>query len=247
MNNFKHPLFDEILYFDQIYSTNKKAEQLIKSKQITGNFLITAKSQNNGIGRNNNSWFSPVGGIWLTCGLYGLSVGSNLTIFMGICIHKALIKLFPDIEKNLKIKWPNDIYLEEKKLAGILSTNVTSHKYHLIGIGINTNFSDFTVELSDISISLQNYFGNEIDNSFLITQIFDIFSEDLPEFINGNFDHDYFNKYSFLKDKKVVLDTSFARFLGVCKGINRNGAILLELRNGMIQPFFSGSINDYLE
>lgn len=242
MKNFNHPLFDEIRFFDKIKSTDKKADNLIKSGQISGNFLLIAKTQSGGIGRKENTWFSPEGGIWITAALYGLSVESNLTIFTGICIHKALLQLFPKMQINLKIKWPNDIYLNEKKLCGILSSHNSAYKYHLIGIGINTNFLEFPEDLIKISISLQQHLKKKIDNSKLVKIIFDIFSSDLPAFIEGKLDLKYFNEHSLLKGKKIELDTDFAIFSGICKGINKKGAILLELKEGMIQPFFAGTV-----
>ena len=51
-----------------------------------------------------------------------------------------------------------------------------------------------------------------------------------------------FNKYSLLKGKNLILDTDFDQFSGLCKGINNSGAILIELKPGMIQPFYAGSI-----
>ena len=247
MKNYKHPLFDEVLYFEIINSTNKKADQLIKSRQISGNFLLIAKTQSGGIGRKDNSWFSPSGGIWITAGLYGLSVESNLTIFTGICIHQALLQLFPNMQNDLKIKWPNDIYLNEKKLCGILSSHISAYKYHLIGIGINTNFEEFPEELSKISISIKKYLKTDIDNSNLLKTIFDIFSSELPEFIESGFDLNYFNEHSLLKGKKIELDTDFDKFSGTCKGINKKGAILIELKEGMIQPFYAGTVINFLD
>jgi len=247
MKNFKHPLFDEVKYFEKINSTNKKADQLIKSKQISGNFLLIAKNQSRGIGRKDNSWFSPEGGIWITAGLYGLDVQSNLTIFTGICIHKALLKLFSKMQNDLKIKWSNDLYLNEKKLCGILSSHLPAFKYHLIGIGINTNFSEFPTKLSDLSISIKQYLKTDIDNSNLVKTIFDIFSSNLPEFIEGKLQIEYFNEYSLLTGKKIELDTDFDKFSGICKGINKKGAILIELKKGMIQPFFAGTVINFLD
>ena len=100
MKDFQHPLFDEIYSFDKIESTNLKAKKLIKTGEARGNFLVISRIQSGGIGRNRNLWISPDGGIWMSVGLYGLTVSSNLTIFTGICIHKAITELFPEIKSN---------------------------------------------------------------------------------------------------------------------------------------------------
>jgi len=245
MNNFSHPFFDDVIYYKKLDSTSKRAEKLIKTNEAQGNFLVIANEQSSGIGRKKNSWFSPKGGIWITAAIYGLSVESNLTIFTGICIHQALIELFPDLENALKIKWPNDIYLSDKKLCGILSKHLTVRKYHLIGIGINSNVTAFPDELVDIATSLQRELRTDVDNTEVMRKIFDKFSENLPDFIEGNLEVKYFNRYSLLKGKRVELDTDFDRFSGIAKGINKSGAILIELKPGMIQPFYAGMVTKF--
>jgi len=241
MNNFSHPFFDDVIYYNKLDSTSKRAEKLIKANEVQGNFLVIAGKQSSGIGRMKNSWFSPKGGIWITAAIYGLSVESNLTIFTGICIHQALIELFPEIKSKLKIKWPNDIYLSDKKLCGILSKHLLARKYHLIGIGVNSNITVFPDELTNTATSLQKELRTDVDNTEMMRTIFDKFSEYLPEFIEGKLDIKYFNRYSLLKGKKVELDTDFDKFSGIAKGINKSGALLIELKPGMIQPFYAGT------
>ena len=242
MKTFQHPIFDEVYFYEKLNSTSKQATKLIEDQTGQGNFLIIANEQTGGIGRNQNHWSSPLGGIWMTAALYGLSVSSNLTIFTGISIHKALCELFPAIHENLKIKWPNDIYLKDKKLVGILASHNQAEKYHLLGIGLNSNVENIPEEISETAISLSQFLQQEIENEKLITKIFDNFASELPEFIEGNLDIKYFNQHSLLEGKEILLDTDFDQFEGICKGINKSGAILIELKSGMIQPFYSGTI-----
>ncbi|MBT3168984.1 MAG: biotin--[acetyl-CoA-carboxylase] ligase [Candidatus Cloacimonetes bacterium] len=238
MEKFTHKLFDEIIELKSINSTSKFAEKLIKNKEINGNFLVISETQTAGKGRNKNSWFSPEGGIWMTAALYSLPSEMGLTIFMGNCIHRAISELFPKLK--LQIKWPNDIFLENEKLCGILSSQMSYFNYHLIGIGINTNVEKFAENLN--AISLKNVVEKKVQNNLIIEKIFEIFTEDFPFFIENGIDVKYFQKFDYLKGKKVVLDTDFDRFEGVVKGINKTGAILLKLKSGMIQPFYAGSI-----
>ncbi len=242
MKDFQHPLFDEIYSFDKIESTNLKAKKLIKTGEARGNFLVISRTQSGGIGRNRNLWFSPDGGIWMTVCLYGLIVSSNFTIFTGICIHKAITELFPEIKSNLKIKWPNDIFLNNKKLCGILSSNLQAEKYHLLGIGLNSNVCEIPLELKDIAISLRKELDHNIDNKVLVTKIFNNFASNLPDFIEGKLDMKYYNEHSLLKGRTIELDTDFDKFSGIAKGINKSGALLIELKPGMIQPFYAGTV-----
>lgn len=247
MKDFKHPLFDVVLYFNKLGSTSSKAERMINSNTAQGNFLCLAAEQSSGKGRGKNSWFSPTGGLWLTAALYGFNFQSNITIFTGICIHKTLTELFPSISDNLQIKWPNDIYLNDKKLCGILSSNFSGRKYHLIGFGMNTNIEELDEILAPNATSLQIELNRSVDNEEVLTRIFDNFASALPNFVEGNFDVKYFNQHSLLKGLQIELDTDYDTFRGKAKGIDKNGALLIELKPGMIQPFYAGSVISWVK
>jgi BirA family transcriptional regulator, biotin operon repressor / biotin---[acetyl-CoA-carboxylase] ligase len=247
LKDFKHPLFDEVLYFNKLSSTSSKAERLINSNTAQGNFLLLAGEQSSGKGRGKNLWSSPVGGLWLTAALYGFNFQPNITIFTGICIHKTLTELFPSISNKLKIKWPNDIYLNDKKLCGILSNNLSGRKYHLIGIGLNTNVEELDEIHAPNATSLQIELNKLVDNKKLLTRIFDNFASALPNFVEGELDVKYFNQHSLLRGLHIELDTDYDTFRGKAKGIDKNGALLIELKPGMIQPFYAGSVINWIQ
>ncbi|MDD3051125.1 MAG: biotin--[acetyl-CoA-carboxylase] ligase [Candidatus Cloacimonetes bacterium] len=236
--------FDEIIHLEKTGSTNDYARELIINKMVTGNFLVISDEQHLGRGRNEKFWYSPKGGIWMTSALKNLPEDLNITIFTGTVIHKSLVTLFPELKDSLKIKWPNDIYLDEKKICGVLSHHLGAFSYHLIGVGINSNISQMPDEVSDIATSLASLTNREFDNSVIIDSIFEIFFSELPLFIESGLAQavDYLSKFNFLEDKEIILDTDFQKFSGIVKGFNKQGAILLELRSGNIQPFYAGSV-----
>lgn len=245
MEEFKHILFDEVYTYGNINSTMARSLKMIKDQQVQGNFLVVADSQSTGKGRNTNSWYSPSGGVYMSANFYGLIVESSLTLFVGTCIHKAILDSFPYLKDDLFIKWPNDIYLENLKICGVLSHHQAQHRYHSIGIGLNTNIDDFPKDLQDRATSLLNCLFFQIDNKKLIGKIFDLFSTDFPLFAENGLDYEYFNKYSFLSSKQITLDTDFAQYSGVCRGINKNGALLIQLPSKMVQPFYAGSVVEW--
>jgi BirA family transcriptional regulator, biotin operon repressor / biotin---[acetyl-CoA-carboxylase] ligase len=248
MKNFEHPFFDQIFYFNTINSTQKKAEHLIRTETANGNFLILSKEQTGGIGRKDNYWFAPPGGIWATSAIYSIPFKSGVTLFTGICVHKAILEycsndLGISSFSDLTIKWPNDIYWQDRKLCGILSSYMDHYKYHTIGIGINTNNTALPDQIKDLAVSLKGILNKEIDNEILLKKIFDRFSQDFPQFIEQELDVEYYQKNSFLRFKKVTVDTEFDKFTGEALGINSKGALLVKLGSGMIQPFYSGTID----
>lgn len=246
MNDLNHPFFDEVYFHKTLNSTNKKAEQLIRTEAASGNFLVICEQQTGGIGRNDNYWFSPAGGIWMTAALYALPYRSGFTLFAGMCILKALNEyLHEELNlpepQDLLIKWPNDIYWQDRKVGGLLTSYQENTKYHLVGIGLNTN-NPIPEQINSLAISLKDVINRELDNRIIFDRIFHRFSQDLPVFLEKGLDLTYYLQKSYLLKKRVLLDTDFAKFTGEVQGINKQGALLLKLDSGMIQPFYSGTV-----
>ncbi len=242
MSDFEHPFFDEIIHLKRVGSTTSKADSMIRNRRVQGNFLIYADEQSAGKGRRGASWHSPEGGIWMTIGLFGLEVSSNFTLFTGVCLHQALNKFIG--EGDCRIKWPNDIMLNDKKICGIHTEHIQFHRYHLIGIGINVNNREFPQDIESIASSISILTGTEHDRFEIMQTFFDTFASKLPEFIEFGWEHfhEYYRRNCFLKGKSIAIETPFKRFEGTAVGINKEGALLLKLDNGMIQPFYSGTV-----
>jgi BirA family biotin operon repressor/biotin-[acetyl-CoA-carboxylase] ligase len=244
MPNFEHSFYDEIYTYNSLNSTNKHAEKLIKQRSAVGNFLILANKQTGGRGRRSNRWFSPAGGLWFSVALYGININSSLSLYAGICAHKVLQEMFPELD--FKLKWPNDVYCNGKKVGGILTQYLANYKYHIVGIGLNTNLDELEEEITNLATSLQMETEKKIDNAAILTMFSDIFAMNLPELMEtGKLDAAYFNQFSLLKNKKITLDTDFDKFSGISKGINKRGAILLEIAPAMVQPFYAGTISEF--
>ncbi len=239
------PFFDQRLDYKKISSTFSEARKLILNREVQGNFLLVTETQTAGKGRNTNHWFSPGGGLWFTAGFYNLPLRSSLTLYLAICITQSINELFPETTGELAVKWPNDLMLQNKKLGGILTSAFPDLKYIISGIGLNTNNREFPPELQNIAVSLAYYTGREIDNEDLLSKIFEKFAEGLPDYLDNellNLKPLYDRDFSYLKDKKVILQTDYEEFIGRVKGINQKGALILQLENGSFQPFYSGSI-----
>lgn len=124
---------------EEVFSTNEE----IKSSRYAISSYITAKSQLNGKGRNGKKWFDLgdekiifSGKITFFKPDFAISL---LPLFTGRAVLETLKKFFPEKKSALKLKWPNDIYLEKNKIAGILvETEIIDSKFvFIIGIGIN--------------------------------------------------------------------------------------------------------------
>jgi BirA family biotin operon repressor/biotin-[acetyl-CoA-carboxylase] ligase len=158
----------EVLVFDTVGSTNDVAKELCKDGR---QHLVVANAQTNGRGRQGKSFFSPEGS-----GLYfSLTVNTDkpdfsftgVTCAAAVACTRAIEKL---TALRPQIKWVNDIYVDNKKVCGILVQAVTENgriTRLIIGIGVNVSTSDFPEEIKNIAGSL----GNSVDRSILTAEI----------------------------------------------------------------------------
>ena len=143
------------MYIEQTNSTNTLLKELIAKGQEPD--FIYAGYQTAGRGQTGNSWESEKGKN-LICSIL-LPPNKNL-YFLNIAVSVAILRLF---DEPLTIKWPNDIYWKDKKLAGILLENAiigNEVKYTIAGIGLNVNQTEFVSDAPN-PVSLKQISGKE--------------------------------------------------------------------------------------
>jgi len=148
-----------VYYFDTINTTQNFAMK-IASKNNENGTIIISKKQTGGRGRMNRKWKSPVGGIWMSIIIHPKFDVSHATL-VPIATSLALCKA---IEKILKIKpelkWPNDITLKGKKVAGVLvDTSIISNKIENMILGVGINFKIKPNELASAIKKTPNFYG----------------------------------------------------------------------------------------
>ena len=146
-------------YFDSIDSTQDFALKIASQDNENGTVIIS-KKQTGGKGRMKRKWFSPIGGIWMSIIIHPDFDISNTTL-VPIATSLALCKA---MEKTTKIrpelKWPNDITIKGKKVAGILvDTSIESNKIESLILGVGINFKIKQEKLKKIIINSPNYYG----------------------------------------------------------------------------------------
>ena len=164
------------LKYKSVNSTNDVAHELIKKKSIKPT-IILAENQIKGRGTMGKKWISKKGNLFLTI-FFDISkkrVGFEKFAVLNACLFKnILVKKFSN---KIKIKWPNDLLFEKKKICGILQETVVNagKKYLIVGIGINTNFDPKNSSFS--STSLKQIVNKNIDNKKLFTMIKKIYEK----------------------------------------------------------------------
>ncbi len=191
----------EILVYDSLSSTNDKAKEIAREGCKSGTIVI-AEEQTAGKGRLGRKWYSPAGsGLWLSIILMKPQImpikSPFLTITASIAVLKALSNIEMDIDRlaqsdkcfnndsdnaetNVKIKWPNDILISDKKVCGILSemsADMDNIKYAVIGIGINVNQEHFPEGIEDLATSLKIEYQQTIVRNKLLVNVLESFEK----------------------------------------------------------------------
>jgi BirA family transcriptional regulator, biotin operon repressor / biotin---[acetyl-CoA-carboxylase] ligase len=138
--------FPRIINFSSVDSTNKKAKELLKDGILPEETIIIAESQSAGKGYGSNTWESAPGeNLTLSYILYPSFLAPHLQFWLTRVLSLAVadtIKHYITIKKSIKIKWPNDIYADQDKIAGILVENTIMGEIirdSICGIGLNIN------------------------------------------------------------------------------------------------------------
>ena len=226
----------KFLKLDEIDSTNNYMKKNID--KFSSYDIVSAKNQTSGRGRRGNTWVSSKGMALFSFLLktdkkLDINEYTKLPLIAGIATLSAMKKIE---ENDYKYKWTNDIYLEEKKLSGILVEKVEND--FVIGIGINVN-NQIPEEIKDIAVSLKN--KHDIDK--VILTVVEAFADYYNKFSSGKWLDilDEINKYNFLKNKKIKVNVGSEVYNGEALDINKDGRLAVKINNE-IKYFNAGEI-----
>jgi len=225
--------------FSTLTSTAELAEKYILQNKYDDHFVILAESQESGRGRKDNFWHSPKGGLYINIVLNHLSTQKSFTLYIGYCILKTLHTLTQtDI---FRIKWPNDIYLYDKKICGLICSQYTQHHRTSIGIGINTNSH---TQASYGVHSIADILNIHLENCIYLDNIVSAVLNGLETFEQTGlpFFYDYYTQHDFLKNKYISVDIGSQIHTGYYQCINPDGALILKTNDNEILTIYSGSI-----
>lgn len=233
----------KILKFKELSSTNNYATNYIKSNKPDSSVLIWADYQTKGKGQMGNAWESEKN-TNLTFSIILLT--ENIAVDCHFLISKAaalsIIALLEQYKLSAEIKWPNDIYINNKKIGGILIENSiqgNTLKNSIVGIGLNVNQKKFSDELPNpTSMFLEKgkkYDLNEVLDNWQVnfTKIYTMLLEKQYKEINKI----YFSKL-FRKDGFYQYRDSESEFNAHILEVKNNGELYLEKENGDIENYF---------
>lgn len=230
--------YDKVLYKSELDSTNDEGKRQA-AKGCKNGLLIICDNQTAGKGRLGRSWQAEKNtGIYMSMVIYpDIMPGEipQITLATGIAVMRAINNV---TGLKTQIKWPNDIIINGKKLAGILaemSAEMEKVNYVVIGIGINVNIESFEGELKEKATSLYIETGKRCKRSLIINEFVKEFEICYNEFCKNGFAPfvKEYNENCANVGKLVKTIGSRTSIEGISKGVNEKGEILIETENGI--------------
>ena len=237
LNNFN------FIHLESTESTMISIKNFIGSQNV----CVIADEQTSGVGRRGNEWVSPKGNIYISFLIkYDLSI-ENHFLFSAFTANSIIKFLNKYIDKSINIKWPNDIIINNKKIAGIM-TEIFEHnniQYMIIGVGINILIAP---EIKDYkTCSLKNYKDNFNYEDVLVNFI-ESYCNEFKMITNKNYDQilSFFkNQMNHFGSKINILLPNGDIKEGLLKNLNLDGSLLVDF-GGIEENIFSGRIiNDF--
>jgi BirA family biotin operon repressor/biotin-[acetyl-CoA-carboxylase] ligase len=235
----------DIKYFNETESTNIIAREMAGSAEE--GTVVIAGSQTAGRGRMGRKWISPEGGIWLSIILKPWiqpSHAARITFLAGVSVAKTIRSLGLDA----RIKWPNDVLINGKKVCGIL-TEIKAEfdviEYCVVGIGIDANVDteSFPEDIRESSTSLKRELGHDINRAEFVKRLLEELEALYLEFQKEGFSSllEEWRNMSATIGEWVKITTQTRIVYGEAIGVDSEGALILETGEGKLEKILAGN------
>jgi BirA family biotin operon repressor/biotin-[acetyl-CoA-carboxylase] ligase len=235
----------KVIVYSSTASTNDVAAEYARNKNNDG-LVVLAEEQTRGRGRRANKWLSSYGNSIL-CSILLTECKVTSELLSLACAVATAETIGKCAKTEAKIKWPNDIILNNKKVAGILveSKKVAKHTAYIIGIGINCHQrkDDFPAELKRTATSIDIETGSITDRISLakrlltsVDQWLKIAEKDEKKVV------EHWQKLSTQLNHRVTLVYNRKRFVGNCIGVDPQQVLILQLDTGGIRMFHATQV-----
>lgn len=230
---------ESLYFFQSLPSTMDKARELAKKE--TAHFsVVIAEHQTNGRGRLNRSWSSDEGGLWFTIILKPQlppPLAYKVNFAASYCLSSTLNR---HLGIETTVKWPNDILLGNKKLAGLLSEMETKgDMISFVNIGIGLNVNNHPEKNEPNAVSLCSILGRKTPRRIILSTFLDVFEEMLLNLDRINI-IDLWKKRTSTIGKHVSLNTHDNVFHGFAKDVDDSGALIIVQEDGTEQRIIYG-------
>lgn len=225
----------QLLFLPVCESTNSEAQQLLIKNEATEGCTVLTDEQTRGRGQRGNSWEAAPGkNITLSVILSPSFLAVRHQFYLNMAVSLAVLDLLHEQGlSQAQVKWPNDLYFEDKKLGGILienSVNSQTIQHSIVGIGLNINQLHFGV---DTATSLAAVVGTQLDVKRLANRLLELLEKRYLELRSGKLDK---QKYEYLQalyryQEPHLFEVGQERVTGRITGIDEDGRLAVEIGN----------------
>lgn len=230
---------DKYLYLKETSSTNTLLKELVQGQYLKEGFTIYTDYQDRGRGQRGNSWESNRSeNLLFSTILYPNHIKAVSQFLISQIVSLAIKKVLDMYISDASIKWPNDIYWHDKKIAGILIENSLlgdNINYSIIGVGLNVNQMRFLSNAPN-PVSMQQITGQVHDINIILNQILDqiteFYTQGQVENIKKQYKESLYRKDGFFQysDGKEI-------FRAQIRDIENSGSLVLEQENHTVRKF----------
>lgn len=227
----------KIIHLEQIESTNEYGKQLLQDKRLDEHTIIWTDNQTMGKGRGQNRWYTEKSkNLTFSIVAYPTFLDIANHFYLVKVVSLALVDAISNYTSPVSIKWPNDIYVGENKISGILIENTLEQnkiKSSIIGIGLNVNQTAFDPTLPHPT-SLKNATGREFHLKHLMYEIIIFYTRRLALLKNNDLktlDDDY-HQYLYKRDHTCSFKKGETQFNAVVKGVSKSGYLMIITEDG---------------
>ncbi len=234
-----------MIILDETSSTNSELKQLQKKEKLPEGSIVMAEYQTHGRGQAGNTWFSDKGcNLLFSFILYPKLIAANKQFIISRIVSLAIKKVLDRYIDNISIKWPNDIYWKDKKIAGMLIENsLMGQKINssIIGIGLNVNQDGFPKDLPN-PVSMKMITRNEYSRDELLSFFLSEFNLLYQSLQNGGdekvIESDYMRNL-YRRDDYHWFEDSKERYKGRIIDVLPSGHLVIETLNNKEERIYA--------
>jgi len=236
-----------IQVFQETTSTNDIVEKFARDGVKEG-VVVFAESQTKGRGRLGRKWLSPARkGLWFSLLLRPKLRPLAVTQLTVACATALVRAIHSQTGLAPSVKWPNDLLLNGRKVAGILtemSGELDAVKYVIVGVGVDVNVEEFPADLGKLATSLRIETGELQDRAGLATEILREIDRDYARVCGGQFEAiaDEWERSCDTIGRELVIQVGDRRVRGRAESLDDDGALLLRTQHGRLERIVGGNV-----
>jgi BirA family biotin operon repressor/biotin-[acetyl-CoA-carboxylase] ligase len=231
-----------IINLNSVSSTNNYASQLLSENKIVEETVIMAYKQEHGRGQQDNIWESEPGkNLTFSLVLFTNFINARKQFTLSHCVSLAIVDYLRINDLKAKIKWPNDIFVDDNKIAGILIENSILDKtlqHSIVGIGLNVNQEKFSDRATN-AVSMKKLLSKDFVLQEVLKSLLDCIKNWIDFLKTNNYQDlkkEYLdNLYGFGEMKKFI--SKKVEFQGTIIEVEETGELVILADNGRIQKF----------